>query len=79
LNRLKRIKKKLLNKSRWRFLKKNKFERPFNEYWYIPNYIELDLKTLRGGVIKDPTYKDVNYSFNLSIKNILNYYKDLGF
>lgn len=79
LNRLKRIKKKLLNKSRWRFLKKNKFERPFNEYWFIPNYIELDLKTLRGGVIKDPTYKDINYSFNLSIKNILNYYKDLGF
>jgi len=79
LNRLKRIKKKLLNKSRWRFLKKNKFERPFNEYWYIPNYIELDLKTLRGGVIKDPTYNDINYSFNLSIKNILNYYKDLGF
>ena len=79
LNRLKRIKKKLLNKSRWRFLKKNKFERPFNEYWFIPNYIELDLKTLRGGVIKDPTYEDINYSFNLSIKNILNYYKDLGF
>lgn len=79
LNRLKKIKKKLLNKTRWRFLKKNKFERPFNEYWFIPSYIELDLKTLRGGVIKDPTYNDINYSFNLSIKNILNYYKDLGF
>lgn len=48
-------------------------------HWYLPNYLEVDYKTLRVGIISNPTDKNVFYPFNCSINQIISFYADKGF
>ena len=81
--RYKKRKKYLFNKilnSNKKLKKKNKlYNKNLNNSWYIPNYIEYDYKTLRGGLIRKPFINELVYTFNYSLKDLINYYKNKGF
>ena len=70
---------KILNSNK-KLKKKNKlFNKNIKNNWYIPNYIEYDYKTLRGGFIRKPNINELVYTFNYSLKDLISYYKDKGF
>lgn len=48
-------------------------------HWYTPNYLEIDYKTLRVGIISNPSSKAVFYPFNCSFSQIINFYTDKGY
>lgn len=76
---LPKLKRNILRKTWWsRFKQKQKGFIKEN-HWFIPHYMEFDFKTLRGGLIRTPSQNEVIYPFRLSIKRILNYYKDTGY
>lgn len=79
LQNLTKFKKQILKKTRWDFYKQQKqgFYKPI--HWFIPHYFEFDFKTLRGGFIRKPYINEIIYSFNYSIHEIIQYYKDKGY
>lgn len=74
-NKIYKIKKKLLKKTKWRFFKKFNYSLKLNEYWYLPKYYDFNFYTLKGGVLRSPIYNEVYLSSKISFKNILNNFK----
>lgn len=77
--KLSKIKRRLLNQH-WRQQYKAKslnfYKKP---HWFIPQYMEFDFVTLRGGLIRKPTLNEIVYPFNFSIKQVITFYKERGF
>tara|TARA_B100001142_G_scaffold300436_1_gene325212 strand:+ start:34890 stop:36125 length:1236 start_codon:yes stop_codon:yes gene_type:complete len=48
-------------------------------HWYTPSYLEIDYKTLRVGVLKNPTAKNIFYPFKSSVNQLISFYTDKGF
>lgn len=51
-------------------------DRLFKHHWYIPNYLEVDYRTLRASFVYYPSSKEVHYGFPCSIDTIISFYKE---
>jgi len=47
-------------------------------HWYVPNYLEIDYRTLRIGVIANPRMNEVYYPFKSSFNQLISFYTDKG-
>lgn len=83
----------IFNSSFLRLLKKRKLERIYtsknqkelqnprwhkNPLWYIPNYLEIDYKTLRISFLYNPNNNEVLYPFYCSYDDLITFYKNQG-
>lgn len=48
-------------------------------HWYIPNYLEIDYKTLRIGIVSNPKTNEVFYPFHISFNQLISFYTDKGY
>lgn len=74
-NKITKLKKRLLQKTRWRFFKKYNYSLNLLEFWYLPKFYEFDWYLLKGGVIRKPLYHEVVLPKKISFKNIVSGYK----
>lgn len=70
------------NKKRTRGIVKRQ---QFNKWWYggshffIPNYLEYDMRTLRIGFIRNPKPEEIIYPFKNSLNKLISFYLSRGY
>lgn len=67
----------ILRKLKYRKMKKKTFKNFCRQHhWYVPQYLEVDYKTLRASFVYYPEVKEVFFGFLCSFKKIVSFYKE---